>query len=79
MKDQDNVSGSNPEKNIRDTNNPYRGPIKQCYLLANKYFIVIDKSILTELNLTESISELYFQQIIGQDGSIILRPFKLRK
>ena len=53
-------------------------PIKKCHNLEGKYFIVIDKSIVEKLNFSiYEDTELYFQQGITDQGSIILRPYKI--
>jgi hypothetical protein len=52
-------------------------PIKKCHYLEGKYFIVIDKSIVEQLNFSNrEDTELYFQQEISEQGSIIMRLHK---
>lgn len=55
-------------------------PIKKCHFLDGKYFIVIDHSIVEKLTLSgiDEI-ELYFQQELTKNGSIILHPFRIGK
>jgi hypothetical protein len=53
-------------------------PIKKCHFLEGKYFIVIDKSIVEQLNFSnQEDTELYFQQEISEQGSIIMRLHKM--
>jgi hypothetical protein len=55
-------------------------PIKKCHYLEGKYFIVIDKSIIEQLGFSRyENTELYFHEEVTKDGSIILRPYKLRE
>jgi hypothetical protein len=55
-------------------------PIKKCHYLEGKYFIVIDKSIIEQLGFSGyKNTELYFHEEVTNDGSIILRPYKLRE
>ena len=55
-------------------------PIKKCHYLEGKYFIVIDKSIVEKLCFSNyEDTEIYFQQGISEQGSIILRPHKMRE
>lgn len=53
-------------------------PIKKCHLLDGKYFIVIDQLIVEKV-MSSGIdeTELYFQQELTKDGSVVLHPFKI--
>jgi len=52
--------------------------VKKLHFLEGKYFVVIDKLIVQQLNFSQSeASELYFQQEGAGDGCIILRPYKM--
>lgn len=55
-------------------------PIKKCHFLDGKYFIVIDNSIVEKLT-SSGIDEmeLYFQQELTKNGSLILHPFRIGK
>ena len=53
-------------------------PIKKCHLLDGKYFIVIDQSIVEKVMSSGfDDTELYFQQELTKDGSLVLHPFKI--
>jgi hypothetical protein len=55
-------------------------PIKKCYYLEGKYFIVIDKTIAELLNFSAyENTELYFQQEVINGDCIVLRPYKMRE
>ena len=51
-------------------------PIRQLHHLEDKYFIVLDKSIVERLNLLDEI--IYFSQEATPDGKIILQLVRCR-
>lgn len=59
-------------------NNSAELPTKECYVLAGKHFVVIDESIMHQLDLEDSSSQLFFQQYVDEFGCIVLRPYKMR-
>ena len=61
--------------NKTDTNN--KAPIKKCHFLDEKYFIVIDKSVIDTLGLVDD--NIYFRQEVTEDGILLLRPLPLGK
>jgi hypothetical protein len=61
--------------NKTDTSN--NASIKKCHFLDEKYFIVIDKSVIDTLGLLDD--NIYFRQEVTEDGILLLRPLQLRK
>jgi hypothetical protein len=79
VNDKQDVNKSSIKEGTEDIDYRKAEPIKQCYFLADKYFIVIDRSIVRQLNFLESGREIYFQQFVDKYGCIILRPYKMKK
>lgn len=54
-------------------------PVKKCHCLEGKHFVVIDESIIERLGIQKFEDwQIYFQQELTQDNSIILRIFRLK-
>ena len=58
--------------------NKYGYPIHKCHFLEGKYFVVIDGSIVEQLNFSSSRNtELYFEQEITKEDCIVLHPLNI--
>jgi hypothetical protein len=51
-------------------------PLKKCHFFASKYIVVLDESIIEQLNL--SGDDNYFYQQVTKEGVLLLRLFKIK-
>ena len=70
----DNKNSEKRSVNLKN-NDVSEYPIKKCHYLEGKYFVVIDKSIMDKLGLSDEF-DIYFYQEINGEGSIVLRLYK---
>ena len=78
----DNEYGNNKPFVSREDNNKdiKKEPvISKCHYLENKYFIVFHKSITDQLSIFKSHEDLYFEQKLGADGSIVFRRYNFKR
>jgi hypothetical protein len=69
--DRDNISYKKACTTSTTTAADYKNPIKKVHCVSNKLFVVIDKTIAKELDISEN--DTWFEQIQTEDGGILLR------